>query len=82
MPPIEAMLLGKEVITTEKTSIKEVTKGLVNYVLDPFDEDEWVNKIKICNNGRNFNYDINDYRVEQVANKYVEVFKEVYKKSR
>lgn len=42
MPPVEAMLFGTIVITTDKTCIPEVTQGKANYVKDPYDADEWI----------------------------------------
>ncbi len=42
MPPVEAMLFGAVVITTDKASIPEVTQGKANYVKDPYDAEEWI----------------------------------------
>jgi glycosyltransferase involved in cell wall biosynthesis len=42
MPPVEAMLFGTVVITTDKTCIPEVTQGKANYVRDPYDAQEWL----------------------------------------
>lgn len=42
MPPIEAMLFGTVVITTDKTCIPEVTQGKANYVTDPYDVQAWI----------------------------------------
>lgn len=42
MPPIEAMLFGSTVITTDRACIPEVTQGKANYVKDPYDADEWI----------------------------------------
>ncbi|MBD5522995.1 MAG: glycosyltransferase family 4 protein [Lachnospiraceae bacterium] len=42
MPPIEAMLFGTVVITTNKTCIPEVTQNKANYVEDPYDVKEWI----------------------------------------
>lgn len=42
MPPIEAMLLGTIVITTNRTCIPEVTQNRANYVEDPYDVQEWL----------------------------------------
>lgn len=42
MPPIEAMLFGTIVITTNRTCIPEVTQGKANYVTDPYDVEEWI----------------------------------------
>ncbi len=45
MPPVEAMLKGVAVITTKETSVFEVTEGLANYVMNPFDENEWADRM-------------------------------------
>lgn len=42
MPPIEAMLFGTIVITTDRACIPEVTQGKANYVKDPYDVQEWI----------------------------------------
>lgn len=42
MPPIEAMLFGAVVITTDRTCIPEVTQHKANYVEDPYDAEAWV----------------------------------------
>lgn len=42
MPPIEAMLFGTVVITTDRACIPEVTQGKANYVKDPYDAEEWI----------------------------------------
>lgn len=46
MPPIEAMLFGSIVITTDRACIPEVTQGKANYVEDPFDADAWIEVMK------------------------------------
>lgn len=46
MPPVEAMLFGSVVITTDRSSIPEVTQGKANYVSDPYDADEWIQTMK------------------------------------
>lgn len=46
MPPIEAMLFGAVVITTDRTCIPEVTQGKANYVRDPYDTAEWIAAMK------------------------------------
>ena len=45
MPPVEALLAGKTVITTRCTSIPEVTRGEAEYVDNPYDESEWNQRI-------------------------------------
>ncbi|MBP3825975.1 MAG: glycosyltransferase family 4 protein, partial [Butyrivibrio sp.] len=42
MPPVEAMLMDKPVITTKCTSIPEVTRNEAFYVDDPESIDEWI----------------------------------------
>jgi len=42
MPPVEAMLFGAVVITTDRTCIPEVTQGKANYVKNPCDAKEWI----------------------------------------
>lgn len=46
MPPIEAMAMGTPVLTTRCTSLEEVTGGLLNYVDDPLNQEEWANKLE------------------------------------
>lgn len=46
MPPIEAAGLGVPVITTKCTSLEEITNGILNYVENPFDVDEWIYKME------------------------------------
>lgn len=46
MPPVEAMLFGTIVITTNKTCIPEVTQNRANYVDDPYDAQEWIRVMK------------------------------------
>jgi glycosyltransferase involved in cell wall biosynthesis len=40
LPPVEALGFGLPVITTKRTSLPEVTRGLADYVNDPFDDEE------------------------------------------
>lgn len=42
MPPIEAMLFGAVVITTDRACIPEVTQGKANYVKDPYNPAQWI----------------------------------------
>ncbi len=41
MPPVEAMAFGVPVLTTDKTSLKEVTGSLAHYVEDALDPVAW-----------------------------------------
>lgn len=45
MPPVEAMLFGTPVVTTKCASIPEVTQGKAVYVEDPYNVEEWIDKI-------------------------------------
>lgn len=46
MPPLEAMKMGVPVLTTRCTSIEEVTGGLLNYVENPLNYNEWANRME------------------------------------
>lgn len=46
MPPVEAMLFGTVVITTDRTCIPEVTQHKANYVKNPYDVQEWIRIMK------------------------------------
>lgn len=46
MPPVEAMLFGSIVVTTDRSSIPEVTQGKANYVSEPYDADAWIQVMK------------------------------------
>lgn len=46
MPPIESLMVGKQVITTKCTCIPEVTENKAIYVDDPSDSNEWAVKMQ------------------------------------
>lgn len=46
MPPIESMMVGKQVITTKCTCIPEVTENKAIYVDNPTDAIEWADKMQ------------------------------------
>lgn len=69
MPPIEAMLYDKPVITTKKTSIYEVTMGEATYVDNPFDENEWNRQIDFIISG-NSSVEATFKKVSSVNNPY------------
>lgn len=74
MPPIEAMLLGTPVVTTRRTSIEEVTQGKANYVDDPFNVDEWIDRIQ----HKQFQaLDFSVYDKKNVAKQYYDLFLEL-----
>lgn len=77
MPPIEAMIMGCPVLTTNCTSLPEITEGLCNYVVDPFDQCEWAERIEgdIMYPKRS---DVEQLRIKYnktiIANNYIEMF--------
>ncbi len=81
MPPVEAMILGKTVITTKCTSLPEVTQGKAEYVEDPQNIDEWIKKIKESTGKENEKvklFDASLYSGERLAIKYLDIFNEVF----
>ena len=77
MPPVEAMLMNVPVISTNKTSICEVTQNKASYVIDPYNIDEWINKmIKNEMNADGFKFDEYNYKI--IAKKYLRLFNSVY----
>lgn len=74
MPPIEAMMLGIPVITTKCASIPEVTKGKAFYVTNPFDIEEWYEKIKLVRIANREPLDFPEYDIRIVVNNYIELF--------
>lgn len=81
MPPIEAMYFGAKVVTTKCTCIPEVTQGKAVYVDNPYDIDEWIEKI--CSDYTvTGTVDFNKYEPENISRQYLDVLKEpVWKKS-
>lgn len=74
MPPIEAMMLGAKVLTTKRASIPEVTQNKCYYVEDPFDENEWIDKIKEIQNKDKRVIMFDEYDKEKIARKYLDTF--------
>lgn len=70
MPPIEAMLFKTRVITTKCASIPEVTQGKAVYVDDPYDVEEWIDKL--LNSYPQETMDFSVYDPEQISRKYLE----------
>lgn len=76
MPPIEAMQKGKTVVMTEKTCLKEVTKGRAVYVREPYNVAEWEEKIKYAMTLPEEKVKFDEYTLEAVVKKYCEAFLE------
>ena len=49
MPLVEAMLLGKKIITNTNGSIREITLNKAIYVSNPENSTSWINKINKFN---------------------------------
>lgn len=79
IPPIEALHLGKKVITTRCASIEEVTQGKCYYVNDPFNVDEWINMIKTVQDKAEKVIDFKEYSPKAIAEKHLSLFNEVFK---
>ena len=72
IPPVEAMMCGATVVTTNKTSIPEVTQGRANYVEDPLDVDEWIKAIEGAVN-RDNEMDFERYDKKVIAQQFYDV---------
>ena len=79
MPPIEALMNGIPVVTTKCTSIPEITENKAVYVDNPFDIDDWIEKIKIGINKNHTKEQFNKYDLENVSKAYLEQFISVSK---
>lgn len=81
MPPIEAMALGRPVITTRCTSLPEVTQDNALYVSEPKDVDEWVRKIAECINleaANNKKLNVNVYNSKILASQYLDLLTKIF----
>lgn len=79
MPTIEAMLFGTQVVTTKCSSIPEITQGKAVYVEDPYDIEEWIEKIQTGKT--DFTVDYDRYAPQKIAGEYLAYLKEpVWKK--
>lgn len=70
MPPIEAMLFKTRVITTRCASIPEVTQGKAIYVDDPYDVEEWIDKILNCYSQETMDFSV--YHPGRISKKYLD----------
>ena len=67
IPPIEAMMFGAPVLTTKCASIYEVTQGKANYVENPMDAKEWMEKILNYANKDRTHIDFKEYEADSLA---------------
>src|SRR6056297_456224 len=83
MPIIEALLHGKKVITTRKASIPEVSLNKAQYVNDPYNLNEWYNKIlETEKNGLKISPKTQKlfskkYSIKTISNRYLNLFKKI-----
>lgn len=80
MPPIEAMILGTNVLSTKKTSLKEVTKGKCYYVDDPFNINEWILQLEKIKFSPKKQIAFDEYNKESIAKQYLNLFEEIISK--
>lgn len=81
MPPIEAMIYDTHVITTGCASIPEVTQKKAVYVEDPYDAQEWIDKL--LEEHPQEAIDSSIYEPERISRKYLDFLKEpVWKKKK
>lgn len=69
MPPLEAMMCGATVVTTRCASIPEVTQEKANYVSNPFDINDWIDRISNAVN-RDDEIDWEVFNKKKLAEKY------------
>lgn len=79
MPPIEAMLFGTIVITTNKTCIPEVTQGRANYVEDPYDAQEWIRVMRHPED-RIEEMDFTVYDQERLTRQYYKLLRRLFER--
>lgn len=76
MPPIEAMRRGKRVVMTDKTCLKEVTRGKGIYVEDPFSVEEWIDKMHYAMTLDEEVIPFEEYELKNAVQKYIRMFEE------
>lgn len=81
MPPIEAMRLGIPTVTTRETSLYEVTQGKAIYVDNPFDENEWCEKMEMAMKCPRRPFPFPEYDPETITRQYIDMFHRVGRKS-
>lgn len=79
MPVVEAMMFRVPVVTTNMTSIPEVSKGQAVYVDNPFDVEEWIDKIKKVSNDEyeTPNFDGSIYSYKLISSQYLAFIREI-----
>lgn len=75
MPPIEAKFFGTKVITTKESSIPETTQNAVLYVNNPYDANEWAEKVLNTEETDEGIINFNQYNIAVIAKQYLEIVK-------
>lgn len=76
MPPIEAMRRGKQVVMTRESCLEEVTQGKAVYVENPYDVEEWAEKIDKAMTLPPIREPFEEYELQNVVGKYVGVLEQ------
>lgn len=74
MPPIEAMRRGKQVVMTRESCLEEITEGKAVYVDEPFDCQEWGEKIAMVSGKKTEPIPFCEYDLENIVKKYSGLF--------
>lgn len=78
MPVVEAIMLGTPVVTTNTTSIPEVSCGKAIYIDQPMDIEEWIAKIKMVLKSPEVQQCVfPQYEIQYVAKKYIDLINQV-----
>lgn len=76
MPPIEAMRRGKRVVMTGESCLEEVTQGKAVYVENPYNVEEWAEKIDRALTLPPIREPFEEYELRNVVGKYVGVLEQ------
>ncbi len=79
MPPIEAMRRGKRVVMTKESCLLEVTEGKALYVEDPFDVDQWLERMEKAKTLPEREEAFEQYELSHITKQYVEVLRSLLK---
>lgn len=74
MPPIEAMRRGKQVVMTRESCLEEVTQGKAVYVENPYDVEEWAEKIDKAMMLPPIWAPFEEYELRNITGQYLRVF--------
>ena len=80
MPPVEAMRKGKRVVMTKKACLYEVSDRQAVYVDDPYDLNEWVERINYAERQPERVLEFEQYSLKVISEKFIELFRRVFEK--